>query len=355
MNLFQTHTSLITQTATTPHILLMILIGLVYLQPEPVFAQRSGAVERKATKEQIEILNRHGMKEARVHDPSSIVRCKDRYWFFSTGRGVTSWHSKDLNHWERGPRVMPEMPTWVKEVVPDQRGHYWAPDVIFHKGRYYLYYSVSSFGKNTSAIALATNLTLDPEDPQFQWNDEGIVIRSHKTDRFNAIDPAIIKTESKGIWMSFGSFWSGLKMFQLDPVTGKRLDPEIPLQSIAHYKAIEAPHIFEHQGWFYLFVNWDVCCRGVDSTYNIRVGRSRSVTGPYLDKEGIDLMHQGGSLFLSTDGPFIGPGHANIFEEDGTFWFSCHFYDATRKGSPTLSILPLKWTEEGWPSLDVEE
>jgi len=101
----------------------------------------------------------------------------------------------------------------------------------------------------------------------------------------------------------------------------------------------------------YLFVNWDRCCRGTNSTYNIRIGRSREITGPYLDKDGKDLAQGGGTLFLGSDGPFIGPGHAGIFDEDGHFWFSCHFYDGTQRGASTLAIRPLRWTN-GWPALD---
>jgi arabinan endo-1,5-alpha-L-arabinosidase len=105
-------------------------------------------------------------------------------------------------------------------------------------------------------------------------------------------------------------------------------------------------------GYFYLFVNWGKCCRGVNSTYEIRMGRSRLITGPYLDKDGVDLMKKGGTLLLATDGAFIGPGHAGIFEEGGQFWFSCHFYDATERGRSTLAIRPLRWAADGWPVLD---
>lgn len=298
-----------------------------------------------------EVLARNGALEPRVHDPSSIVRCKDEYWFFATGNGVASWRSRDLTNWVQGPRVFPEMPAWVKDVVPTQRGHFWAPDVILHEGRYRLYYSVSAFGKNTSAIALATNATLDPEDPDFAWRDEGIVVRSNAGDDFNAIDPAVIRTASGEHWMSFGSFWSGLKLFELDPASGKALQPEAPLRAIANYPEIEAPYIHQRPDHFYLFVNWDRCCRGTNSTYNIRVGRSREITGPYRDRDGRDLRDGGGTLLLATDGPFVGPGHANILEEDGRFWLSFHFYDGTDRGRSKLAIRSLRWREDGWPEL----
>jgi arabinan endo-1,5-alpha-L-arabinosidase len=243
-------------------------------------------------------------------------------------------------------------PVWTTNVTPRHRGYFWAPDVIRHDGRYLVYYSVSQFGVNTSAIGLASNPTLDPADPNYRWTDEGIVIQTQKTNDFNAIDPHLIKTAKGELWMSLGSFWSGLKLIQLDPRTGKRLAADSPIYSLAYEEEIEAPAIHHHDGYFYLFVNWGKCCRGTNSTYEIRMGRSREITGPYLDKEGVDLMKKGGTPLLATDGPFIGPGHAGIFEEGGKFWFSCHFYDATQRGRSTLAIRPQRWGPDGWPVLE---
>jgi len=242
-------------------------------------------------------------------------------------------------------------PVWTTNVTPRHRGYFWAPDVIHHNGRFLVYYSVSQFGVNTSAIGLASNPTLDPADPNYRWTDEGIVIETRKTNDFNAIDPHLIKTPAGELWMALGSFWSGIKLVQLDPRTGRRLSPESPIHSLAYEKEIEAAAIHHHDGFFYLFVNWGKCCRGVNSTYELRVGRSRQVTGPYLDKEGVDMMKKGGTQFLVTEGAFIGPGHAGIFEEGGKSWFSCHFYDATQRGRSTLAIRPLEWGTDGWPAL----
>ena len=290
---------------------------------------------------------RNGKRDARVHDPSTIVKCGGEYWLFATGPGVNSWRSKDLIHWERGPRVFDPPPAWITNIVAGHRGYFWAPDIIHHNGRYWLYYSVSRFGVNTSAIGLASNPTLDPTHPKYQWTDHGIVIESHKGEDFNAIDPAVTGTAGGELWLSFGSFWTGIKLIQLDSATGKRLTTNSPVYSLAHTKAIEAPFIYQH-GFYYLFVNWDACCRGTNSTYNIRVGRSREITGPYLDKDGKDLAQGGGTLFLGSDCAFIGPGHAGIFEEDGRFWFSCHFYDGTQRGASMLALRPLHWSD-GWP------
>lgn len=299
------------------------------------------------------VLSRVGKREVGVHDPSSIVRCGDEYWLFATGRGVASWRSPDLERWERGPRVFAAAPEWVPEAVPGNRGHFWAPSVTHRGGKYLLYYSISTFGKNTSAIALATAETLDPDDPAFGWTDRGVVVRSSPGDDYNAIDPAVLEAPDGRFWMTFGSFWGGMQLIELDPDTGLRKDPAAAPVTLAAKpdNQIEAPLLAHHDGFYYLFVNHGICCRGVRSTYEIRVGRSRDVAGPYVDRDGTDLKAGGGTLLSETDGPFIGPGHVGLFEEDGRTWFGCHFYDRTRRGRPTLSLQTLTWNADGWPVL----
>jgi arabinan endo-1,5-alpha-L-arabinosidase len=295
-----------------------------------------------------------GSRGVRVHDPSTIVKSKEDYWVFYTGRGVPSYRSKDLIHWEEGPRVFTSAPAWIAKALPENGGrmNFWAPDVIQVGERYLLYYSVSRFGKNTSAIALVTNPTLDPGDAKHAWSDQGIVVRSGQGDDFNAIDPAVVRDASGGLWMAFGSFWSGIKLIQLDPATGMRIAPDSPMHSLARYDSIEAPFIYRHGESYFLFVNWGRCCRGVESTYNVRVGRSAGITGPYLDREGKDLLEGGGSLLLETDGAFIGPGHAGILKAGDDHWLSMHFYDGTRRGAGTLAIRRLRWDADGWPAAD---
>jgi arabinan endo-1,5-alpha-L-arabinosidase len=286
-----------------------------------------------------------------AHDPSTIIKHKDEYWIFATGRGVSSLRSKDLVHWERGPAVFADPPKWITDVAPTQRGHFWAPDVIENNDEFLLYYSVSAFGKRTSAIALASNPTLDPDDPRYRWTDRGIVIQTNESHDYNAIDPALARGDDGTLWMAFGSFWSGIKLIQLDPQTGNRIAPDSPLHAIAHKAQIEAVAIYRHDGYFYQFVNWGWCCRGVRSTYNIRVGRSREIIGPYLDREGVDLLQGGGSLLLETQGEMIGPGHPAVFQEGDRFWLSYHFYDAAQNGRSRLAIRPLEWAADGWPRL----
>ncbi len=293
-----------------------------------------------------------------TRDPSDIVKCKDEYWVFYTGRGVPSYHSKDLVKWERGPAVFKTAPEWIASAVPENRKmSYWAPDIMKVGDRYLLYYAVSSMGKMTSAIGLAANATLDPNDPAYKWTDEGIVVRTKEGDNCNAIDPTIFQDTDGSLWLTFGSYWSGIKLIQLDPKTGKRIAPDSAMYPLAYNESIEASYLCKNDGWYYLFVNWGSCCQGPKSTYNIRVGRSKTITGPYLDKAGADMLHSGGSVFLpNANGPLIGPGHAGMLNADGKTWFTSDFEgDIRMNGKATLAIMPLRWNTDGWPEATVND
>lgn len=282
-----------------------------------------------------------------IHDPSTVVGEGGVVRCLATGHGVHLLRREEDGRWRREASVFKEYPGWHGVEVPANRGHLWAPDIIRIKDRWFVYYSVSSFGSNESAIGLVTGKTLDPNSGDYGWKDEGPVIRSRRTDRFNAIDPALMMDDGR-LWMSFGSFWEGIFLVELDPETGKRKSPdEAPLR-LATHPEIEAPFIHKRGDWYYLFVNWGKCCRGVESTYEIRVGRSRDVTGPYVDREGIDLKSGGGTAVLATRDRYIGPGHASIFREKGREWLVHHFYDRDRRGRSDLRMLPLEW-RDGWP------
>jgi arabinan endo-1,5-alpha-L-arabinosidase len=325
----------------------VLLLGTMF-EARTLFAQGQSLSNTPGTTRLIEL----GSRRVHVHDPSTIIKCGDEYWVFYTGRGVPSFHSKDLVDWKPGPPVFTNAPAWTEKTVPNHRGiGYWAPDIIHLGDRYLLYYAVSVFGKNTSAIGLATNPTLDPGGTNYGWTDQGMVISSTNSDRFNTIDPAISQDSDGNVWLAFGSYWSGIKLIQLDPSSGKRIATNSPMYSLAANDSIEASYIYHHDGFYYLFVNWGQCCRGTNSTYEIRVGRSKKMTGPYLDKDGVDMVAGGGSLILGTEGAFIGPGHAGIITEGSNDWFSCHFYDGTRRGLSALAILPLQWDAGGWPEI----
>lgn len=294
-----------------------------------------------------------GRRDLRVHDPSTIVRAEGAWWLFGTGQRLLVARSPDLRTWRRVGPAFPNAPAWAAEVAPgNKRAHYWAPDVIRAGGRWLLYYSVSEFGKNISAIALATSPVLDPADPAHKWKDEGIVLRSGQQDDFNAIDPSLLLDRDGRLWMAFGSFWAGLFLVELDPATGLRLDPSAPPVQLAWSEQIEAPTLYQRGDYTYLFINEGYCCRGRDSTYRVLVGRSRAVTGPYLDDKGVDLRERGGRLLLGTRGDFIGPGHATVVDDVDRQWLSVHFYDGSRNGAPTLALRRLAWTDDGWPHVE---
>lgn len=294
---------------------------------------------------------RHPSGIPRFHDPSTPVREGETWHVYSTGQGIISRHSTDLKEWKDSPPVFKdsEFPAWHREVVPKQKGHLWAPDIIHRNGRYLLYYSVSSWGKNVSAIGLVTSPTLDPASPGYQWKDEGIIIRSGDKDPYNAIDPQLFADPDGTLWMVFGSFWTGIQLIELDPKTGHHHDKHRKVHQLAWHESIEAPALLKHGGYYYLFLNWGLCCRGTNSTYEIRVGRSKKITGPYLDAEGRELVTGGGTLFLGSDGDRIGPGHPAFIGEKDKLRLFFHYYDGSRGGFARMDSLPIRWRDGGWP------
>ncbi len=300
-----------------------------------------------------------------VHDPV-IIREGSTYHVFSTGIGeggqriLSVRTSRDLVTWKRGRAPFDRLPDWAVKAIPGA-SNMWAPDISYVNGRYRLYYAVSTFGSNRSAIGLATSATLDPAAPDYGWRDEGMVVMSRPEDDFNAIDAAFVADAQGRHWLSLGSFWTGLKLFRLDPATGKLLNPGEPPRAIASRTVpagapsiVEAPYIFAHGGYYWLLASYDYCCKGVNSTYYTVAGRAKSVEGPYLGKDGSALLKGGGTILLRADlaekQRFRGPGHAGHFrDKDGTDYIVYHAYDRDRNGAPTLRIAPLRWDADGWP------
>jgi arabinan endo-1,5-alpha-L-arabinosidase len=300
-----------------------------------------------ATPELQQLRRTNGIRNATVHDPSTIVNCGDQYWLFYTGNNCPSWHSPDLKNWTAGPAALSATPAWVTREVPAFRGsNFWAPDVIKVKDKFLLFFSASAFGVNTSTIGVASNPTLDRTDPNYKWTDGGKVVTSHANDDFNAIDPAALLDTDGRLYLAFGSFWSGIQLIELDPDKGTRL-PNTPMTNIAHFDSIEGAYLYKHDGQYFLFASLGMCCRGSASTYNTRLGRAAKITGPYLDKDGKDMLLGGGSPFLATDGALIGPGHAGIIQVADQYYYSCH-YESTGGGG-TLAVRPLSWDAQGWP------
>ncbi|HEU0066038.1 MAG TPA: arabinan endo-1,5-alpha-L-arabinosidase [Sphingomonas sp.] len=296
---------------------------------------------------------------AGVHDPA-IIKGGDTYYVFSTSRGgdggqIPIRTSKDLLTWTRAGTVMPDVPTWAKKQISATRG-LWAPDISFANGQFRLYYSASSFGSNVSAIGLATSPTLDPTAPGYGWTDQGVVVSSTRASDYNAIDANAFTDADGKQWLTFGSFWTGIKMIRLDPATGKASAEDktvYPLVRRPNPDAVEGPFLIAHGGYHYLFASYDFCCRGVDSTYYTVVGRSKDVTGPYVDYDGKPMMKGYGQIVLHAKldptNRWRGPGHVSILQDAGREFIAYHSYDAKNKGMPTLRIQPIGWTKDGWP------
>jgi arabinan endo-1,5-alpha-L-arabinosidase len=304
-----------------------------------------------------------------AHDPS-IIKEGDTWYLFTTTPPESKTTdqfpircSKDLVHWTACGFVFSEIPAWIKQLSPKTK-ELWAPDVSYFDGKFHLYYAYSSFGVNTSGIALLTNKTLNAQSPDYRWVDEGLILQSRAEDEFNAIDPNLILDEKGQAWLSFGSFWSGIKMRKLDRKAGKLSMEDTKVYSLAtrrkpehfdppkpglppDYQAIEAPFIIHHGGYYYLFVSFDLCCRGIKSTYRTMVGRSTEVTGPYLDAQGKKMSEGAARPLLSANAKWLGPGGGSILLEKGGDIIVFHAYDA-KTGIPSLQISTLTWSD-GWP------
>lgn len=298
-----------------------------------------------------------------VHDPV-MIKQKDTYYLYCTGRGISVFSSKDLKKWNPEPAIFKEKPIWADYVAADFKNHIWAPDISFHNNTYYLYYSVSAFAKNTSAIGVTTNTTLDSKDPDYKWVDHGIVIQSvPNRDMWNAIDPNLTFDENNIPWLAFGSFWEGLKMVKLNLDLKSIAQPQ-EWHAIAKRErgigfedthpgkaALEAPFIFKKNGYYYQFLSWDFCCQGEKSTYKVVFGRSKTITGPYLDKEGKSLNEGGGTVLIQPNQNWYGAGHNSAYTFDGKDYIVFHAYEIKNNGKPKLEIKELKWDADLWPTL----
>ncbi len=293
-----------------------------------------------------------------VHDPSMAGQA-GAYYLFSTGDpagkigggNIQIRTSSDVRDWRYAGTVFASIPAWITATL-GPIPNLWAPDISYFGGRWHLYYAGSSFGSNNSVIALATTPTLDPRSPQYKWTDDGLVLRSTSADDFNAIDPSLVQGPSGTKWLAFGSFWSGIKMVQLDPATGKPASAAPAIYSLAQRPApdaLEGAGITSHGGYYYLFASAGFCCRGIGSTYTIIVGRSPTITGPYVDPGGTSMMNDGGMELQGSDGPMIGPGSESIFSDGSQAFLVYHYYDAFHNGDPWVQVRPLEWTASGWP------
>ena len=273
------------------------------------------------------------------HDPCNIMKDGDRYWHFYTANGIAALSASDseFKNWQLEPSVFGDTwPSWINDYVPDFAGQFWAPACIYINGQYYLYYSCSTFGALQSAIGVATSPSLN--NPT--WTDQGVVVNSLSSGNYlttvNAIDPAIFKDDDGKVYMTYGSWFGGIAIVEIDSITGKTVG-DITKVAGGNHQSYEGAYLMKHDGYYYLFINRGLCCSGVNSTYYIIVGRSTSVTGTYT----------GWNTFLETDNRFIGPGHIGYNEGRLTY----HIYDRDDDGAAKLINTTMSW-EDGWPVAD---
>ncbi|KAI0078239.1 glycoside hydrolase family 43 protein [Panus rudis PR-1116 ss-1] len=277
-----------------------------------------------------------------VHDPTICKDGSGKYWLFSTGVGLEIRTSTDRTAWTKVGLVWPNGASWTDKYTGTSNGALWAPDCTWLNGQFYLYYAASSFGSQNSAIFFAKSTTGLPGS----WTNEGLVTSTSSSNNYNAIDPNLIIDNGKW-YLSLGSFWTGIKLMTLSSSTGKPSSSSVTslAQRTANNGAIEASVIYKHSNFYYLFTSWDNCCQGTSSTYNIRVGRSSSVSGPYVDQAGVALTSGGGTLVLGTHDNIVGPGGQDVFDDNDGPILVYHYY--TSSGN-WLGINRLDFSS-GWP------
>jgi arabinan endo-1,5-alpha-L-arabinosidase len=295
-----------------------------------------------------------------VHDPS-IIRQNSTYYMFSTdasssqGGFIPIRCSPDKIAWSACGYVFATLPSWISGAVP-QATEIWAPDVSYFNNSYHVYYAVSTFGSNVSAIGLVTNTTLDSTDPNYNWIDQGLILQSSISDYFNAIDPNILIDAGGSVWLNYGSFWTGIYQQQIDPATG-----QIQSGSATYHLAerasdvandpIEGASLVYENNFYYLFVSWDYCCEAnpSQSDYKIVVGRGTSPNGPFTDESGVDMAAGGGTILLQGDSTWAGPGGqtAYIDPTDGDL-IVFHALMLSQNGLDYLFVRSLTWTND-WP------
>ena len=287
--------------------------------------------------------------EILIHDPSTVIEESGKYYTYGTGSGLPILTSDDGWTWRRAGSLVSALPGGKPgpEILARGGNNTWAPDIIHIGDKFFVYYSAPGT-QPKSAIGLMIGRTLDPQSPDYKWEDGGPVVWSDGVEDLNAIDPGVLLGPDGRLWLTYGSYFGYIKMVELDPQTGKRRFPKQAPVNVSINSEASIP--IYHDGWYYLLVTHGSCCQGANSTYNIRMGRSRKVTGPYLDNMGVDMLEGGGKLFAASRGRHVGPGHFGLVDlGHGVQKFSLHYEaDLDRGGVSVLDIRPLLW-RDGWP------
>ena len=298
-----------------------------------------------------------------VLDPS-IIRQEQTYFSFSTdvvgssARGHLPIHcSRDGVVWTNCGSVFPgSFPAWISKEVPGVVG-LWAPDVSYFNGEYHVYYNGSTLGSQQTVIGLATNVTLDASDPSYKWVDRGLVLKSAPGDDFNALDPSILVDGDGRVWLTYGSYWTGIKQMEIDAATGMLRTSNSTRYDLASrpgvpHNPIEGASLVRRGSYYYLFVSVDYCCEKsvADDDYKQAVGRSTSPHGPFVDEEGRPMLGGGGTVLLHGDSHWNAPGGGTAFfdAESGESLIIFHAQDLSKGATPCQWVKRLGWTN-GWP------
>lgn len=270
-----------------------------------------------------------------IHDPSTLAECDGKYYTFGTGQGGLI--SEDGGY------------TW--QPGAERPGGGAAPDVLKIGDRYLVAYSATGGGlggTHRGQVLTMWNKTLDPKSPDFKYSEPQVVAWSEDGDDCDAIDPGLLLDPTTGrLWLSYGTYFGYIRLVELDPKTGKRVEGN---EAINVAIDCEATDLIYRDGWYYLLGTHGTCCDGVNSTYNIVCGRSRDIRGPYLDNTGRSMLQGGGKMVIKAHDRVAGPGHfGRTILEEGVEKMSCHFEgDYDRSGYSVLGIRPLLW-HNGWP------
>lgn len=275
-----------------------------------------------------------------------IAKYNGVYYSFSMGGAITIKMSRDLHSWVGIGTAWQSKPSWLMSTFGYDG--IWAPGIYKIGEKYFLYYCVSTLGSQNSAIGVAVNTTLDPDDPAYEWADQGMVIRSYKGGLYNCIDPNIIIDENGQPWLVFGSYWNGIFVRKLDPETGMLDTSDTAARNIAAGKATEASFMIKHGDYYYLFVAKGPMASG----YYWAVARSESIFGPFVNKTGSPSLSGGYTRLTEYKQGIEGTGHASVFQDDdGTYYMVSESWE-NREVSTTPTILHIStivWTEDGWP------
>jgi len=308
-----------------------------------------------------------------IHDPSRIIATSGQQMIAVTGKaqedgydcGIETWYRPSFSgdSWKPGQCLLRTKPQWVDEEISGQDGAYWAPELI---SEHVLLYSVSKFDadKPNTCIGLATATGTFPN--QMIWTDVGeplsCMIGGDYEEERSIIDPSTFRSFDNELYLVSGGgviIGTQLNTETYMPISGDWYSEENdawkdiargPKDDVDDFDWVEAAYILPNaeEGYYYLFVNWGACCSGVKSTYEIRTGRSENPLGPYVDKNGVDMMDGGGSLFLGNVDYMIGPGHLGEYVRDSEQIFSYHYYDRRRGGNSWIAERRLVF-KDGWP------